>query len=205
MSGTPPKPKVGSLRDRIAAFEKPASTTPPGPPPTVRPKPAGFATWKPKVPSPPAAPSPEHGSPSRAGGMSASDAKESITKADSLEDRMAALQGKGGFGAPPSVAPKPTFEKPRWKLPPVVHAPVDDVDHPEGEGSTANIAAAVERTISPPKPQESIVRAEGVETASSPPAAVSGEGEGDISAEPGPADPEEERQRRAVSQLAWLV
>ena len=115
---------------------------------------------------------------------------------------MAALQGKGAFGAPPSVAPKPAFEKPRWKPPPVVHAPVDDGDHPAGETSTANIAAAVERTISPPvaaKPQENIVRAEGEETASSPPAAVSGEGEGDETAEAGPADPEEEeRQRRAA-------
>jgi hypothetical protein len=134
--------------------------------------------------------------------MSASDAKESITKAGSLKDRMAALQGKGAFGAPPSIAPKPVVEKPRWKPPPVVHAPVDVDDHPAGESSTANIAAVVERTISPPvavKPQESIVRAEGEEMASSPPAAVSGEGEGDDTAEAGPADPEEEeRQRRAA-------
>jgi len=114
---------------------------------------------------------------------------------------MAALQGKGAFGAPPSVAPKPAVDKPRWKPPPVVHAPVDDSDHPAGE-STANIAAAVERTISPPvavKPQENIVRAEGEGTPSSPPAAGSGEGEGDDTAESGPADPEEEeRQRRAA-------
>lgn len=132
--------------------------------------------------------------------MSASDAKESITKAGSLKDRMAALQGKGAFGAPPSVAPKPAVGKPRWKPPPVVRAPVDDDDHSAGESPAANIAAAVERTISPPvKPQESIVRAEGEETALSPPAAVSGEGEGDDSAEAGPADPEEEeRQRRAA-------
>jgi hypothetical protein len=136
--------------------------------------------------------------------MSASDAKESITKGGSLKDRMAALQGKGAFGAPPSVAPKPAAEKPRWKPPPVVHAPVDDGDQPAGESSTPNIAAAVERTISPPvavKPQENIVRAEGEETASSSPAAGSGEGEGegDDTAEAGPADPEEEeRQRRAA-------
>jgi len=115
---------------------------------------------------------------------------------------MAALQGRGAFGAPPTVAPKPAVDRPRWRPPPVVHAPVDDGDHPAGESSTASIAAVVGRTISPPasvKPQESIVRPEGEETASPPPAAVSGEGEGDNNAEAGPADPEEEeRQRRAA-------
>lgn len=66
--------------------------------------------------------------------MSASDAKESIGKGGSLKERMAALQGKGAFGAPPPVAPKPPVEKPKWKPPPVV-APVekDEDQHPTVE------------------------------------------------------------------------
>ncbi|KJA14491.1 hypothetical protein HYPSUDRAFT_208665 [Hypholoma sublateritium FD-334 SS-4] len=207
---TPPKPKVGSLRDRIAAFEKSASAAAPTPAPAPRPKPAGFATWKPKVPSPPSSPSaaattsPDHAAPSgptaRAGGMSATDAKESITKAGSLKDRMAALQGKGAFGAPPPTGPKPAAEKPKWKPPPVVHAPVDDDNHSAEE---TTIAAAVERTLSPPT---SIIsreiheptslnegEAEPVTSASPPTAAV------DDNADEAAADPEEEeRQRRAA-------
>jgi hypothetical protein len=143
MSDTPPsstKPKVGSLRDRIAAFEKPAAgNSQPGPAPVPRSKPGGVS-WKPKVPSPPSSPGgPEHVvSEKKAGGMSASDAKESIGKGGSLKDRMAALQGKGAFGAPPPVASKPAVEKPKWKPPPVV-APVDkDEDqHPPVESSTS--------------------------------------------------------------------
>src|ERR1700722_267490 len=128
----PPKPKPGSLRDRIAAFEnKSASSPTPGPPPIPRPKPGGL-TWKPKLPSPPTSPgSPgDHGpsSPERkhSGGMSASDAKESIGKGGSLKERMAALQGKGAFGAPPPLSPKPAIEKPQWKPPPVVSPPAED-------------------------------------------------------------------------------
>jgi len=117
------KPKVGSLRDRIAAFEKPTTGNSPSAAP--RPKPGGLS-WKPKVPSPPSSPGgSEHAvSERKVGGMSASDAKESIGKAGSLKERMAALQGKGAFGAPPPVAPKPAAEKPKWKPPPVV-APGD--------------------------------------------------------------------------------
>ncbi|KAF8963016.1 hypothetical protein BDZ97DRAFT_1065786 [Flammula alnicola] len=202
----PPKPKPGSLRDRIAAFEKSASAAaPPAPAPAVRPKPAGFSSWKPKVPSPPSSPpasTTEHAASTstRVGGMSASDAKESITKAGSLKERMAALQGKGAFGAPPTVAPKPALEKHKWKPPPVVHAPVDDDDH-AAEASTAGIAAAVERTISPPvsvQSQENVeplqVLAEGEESAAHA-AAAEGDNEGEAAA----VDPEEEeRQRRAA-------
>lgn len=133
--------------------------------------------------------------------MSASDAKESITKGGggSLKDRMAALQGKGAFGAPaPPLAPKPVIEKPRWKPPPAVAAPVDDDD--DGTGHTTGDeppAATVNRTKSPPvavkrgsldlpKPI-----AEGEES-SVPETTTSAEGEG-------PTDPEdEERQRRAA-------
>ncbi|KAF9240233.1 hypothetical protein BU15DRAFT_22982, partial [Melanogaster broomeanus] len=127
---SPPKPKPGSLRDRIAAFEnKGASSAAPGPaaPPVVRPKPGGLP-WKPKVPSPPS--SPDHAQTGErkiapAGGMSASDAMESIGRGGTLKERMAALQGRGAFGgAPPPMPPKPV-EKPKWKPPPVVSPPAD--------------------------------------------------------------------------------
>ncbi|PPQ70453.1 hypothetical protein CVT25_005349 [Psilocybe cyanescens] len=207
----PPKPKPGSLRDRIAAFEKTATAAPSAPAPAPRPKPAGFGSWKPKVPSPPSSPSTsasavastDHASSSasKVGGMSASDAKESITKAGSLKDRMAALQGKGAFGAPaPPTAPKPAVEKPKWKPPPVVHAPADDDDH-AGEHTTAAVAAAVERTLSPPV---SVKSHESVDNASTPdvrdesaaPAPVQ---ESEQESEPAAVDPQdEERQRRAA-------
>ena len=138
-SSPPPKPKPGSLRDRIAAFEKSATapTSAGQAPPPPRPKPSGFASWKPKVPSPPSSPSSktiDHAaSPSlkASGTMSAYDAKESIKGGGgSLKERMAALQGKGAFGAPsPPLAPKPAAEKPRWKPPPAVAAPIDYDNH----------------------------------------------------------------------------
>ncbi|PPR07757.1 hypothetical protein CVT24_003707 [Panaeolus cyanescens] len=209
----PPKPKVSSLRDRIAAFEKSASSASSAPaPPPPRPKPAGFASWKPKPPSPPGSPSANASTSSassaagasRPGGMSVTDAKESITKGGSLKERMAALQGKGAFGAPPPVAPKPPVEKPKWKPPPAVAPPIDDDDHAGvGSSATADIAAAVERTISPPsvtkspEPTEGAVTEGDAETAATkespiPQAADDGEQET-------PADPEEEeRQRRAA-------
>ncbi|KAK0504379.1 hypothetical protein EDD18DRAFT_499082 [Armillaria luteobubalina] len=64
--------------------------------------------------------------------MSASDAKESIGKGGSLKERMAALQGRGAFGAPPPppTAPKPVIERPKWKPPPPVASPPPD-DHLE--------------------------------------------------------------------------
>ncbi|KAF8575482.1 hypothetical protein K439DRAFT_1655459 [Ramaria rubella] len=120
----PPKPKPGSLRDRIAAFEKPVpSSTAPKPSPPVRPKP-GNVTWKPAPPSPPSnkteAPETDE---KKQGGMSASDAKESIGKGGSLKERMAALQGKGAFGAgspPPPPGPKPVKRPPLVVSPPAV-------------------------------------------------------------------------------------
>lgn len=109
----PPRPKPGSLRDRIAAFENkgPAQAAPA--PPAPRPKPR---EWKPKpvAASPPGSPSatpdaavtssatPDepHGA-RKVGGMSASDAKESIGMGGSLKERMAALKGMGAFGGAP--------------------------------------------------------------------------------------------------------
>ncbi len=132
--------------------------------------------------------------------MSATDAKESITKAGSLKDRMAALQGKGAFGAPPPTGPKPAAEKPKWKPPPIVHAPVDDDNH-SAEGTS--IAAAVERTLSPPtsigsreahESHSSNDTADPSTSVSPPIGATDGIEDGDAAADP----EEEERQRRAA-------
>ena len=208
------KPKPGSLRDRIAAFE--SSATPPTSagqrPPVPRPKPSGFASWKPNVPSPPSSPSSkttDHApSPSLkvTGTMSASDAKDSITKGGgSLKDRMAALQGKGAFGAPsPPLAPKPAFEKPKWNPPPAVAKPINNDNHDDtvDEPPANAIAATLDRTKSPPisvKSRESldlskpISEVEGTSTADPEPTTATG---GDVE---GTTDPEEEeRQRRAA-------
>lgn len=202
MSDPPPtKPKVGSLRDRIAAFEqKPASTPPDRPAPAPRPKPGGLA-WKPRAPSPtsesPAAgstsPGPQGTTPERkvGGGMSASDAKESIGQGGSLKDRMAALQGRGAFGSmggggggPPP--PKPATEKPKWKPPPVVSPTPAEGDD---EAPTDDTPGSIQ---SPPPP--SIKSSEG----ESP--EVQGTDEPTEGEEvPSEADPEEEeRQRRAA-------
>ncbi|KAJ3890660.1 hypothetical protein GG344DRAFT_35410, partial [Lentinula edodes] len=149
MSDQPPqpKPKPGSLRDRIAAFEK--STPSNAPPPVApRPKPGGHVSWKPKQPTPPdspAAPADESSvnRPQKpGGGMSASDAKESIGKGGSLKERMAALQGKGAFGAPsPPVAPKPAVEKPKWKPPPPVASPPEEEEEIETASDKAKDAS----------------------------------------------------------------
>lgn len=117
--------------------------------------------------------------------MSASDAKESIGKGGSLKERMAALQNRGGFGAPPPVAPKPALEKPKWKPPPVI-APVemdeDDVA-PRGESSK-----------SPPPVSVKSTEDETVEDGAQDEASPGVEGEGQAEEDP----EEEERQRRAA-------
>lgn len=219
-SSPTPKSKPGSLRDRIAAFEKSAGSTASGPaqqqhhPPPSRPKPAaGFATWKPKQQlSPPSSPSgsskePASGSTTTTttttSGLSASDARESITKAGSLKDRMAALQNKGAFGVPsasaaPPVAPKMAVDnRPKWKPPPVVRATADEDDvAASGGGGGGGIIAAIEKTISPPlsqeKKEEDVILDE-VEK----PSAVAGEGSNE--GEETVLDPEgAERQRRAA-------
>jgi hypothetical protein len=211
-SPPPQKPKPGSLRDRIAAFETSATAQASAGqrPPVPRPKPSAFASWKPNVPSPPSSPSSRNidhaASPSlkAAGAMSASDAKESITKGGgSLKDRMAALQGKGAFGAPsPPLAPKPAFEKPRWNPPPAVATPIDNDDH-DATGDEPPAAATLDRTKSPPisvkslesldlsKPIAEVL--EGTSTADSEPTTSTG---GDVERTTDPE--EEERQRRAT-------
>lgn len=185
-----PQKKPGSLRDRIAAFEKSsASPSAAQPPPPPRPKPAGFANWKPKQPSPPSSPQVNVGSADHAtvssSGMSASDARDSITKGASLRERMAALQNKGAFGAPPPVAPKPAAERPKWKPPPVVQAPDPENASSEGPGG---ITTAIERTTSPTpiKSQANIVEGE------------DGTQPTDIPTGASDTNVEEERQRRAA-------
>lgn len=193
-----PKPKPGSLRDRIAAFEKSAGTSAPAPaqPPPLRPKPAGFATWKPKQISPPSSPaaSSKELASGPTSGLSASDARESITKAGSLKDRMAALQNKGAFGASPPVAPKPAVDKPKWKPPPVVRATVDEDDTTSNEVSGGGIISAIEKAISPPLSDTYEEKKEGevnLDEAEKSSTAVGGVDNGE--------DPEEaERQRRSA-------
>ena len=131
--------------------------------------------------------------------MSASDAKESITKGGgSLKDRMAALQGKGAFGAPsPPLAPKPAIEKPRWNPPPAVAKPIDK----DATGDEPPTSPALDRTPSisvqsretPDISKSIIADGEGTSKADSEPTPSTG---GDVE---GTTDPEEEeRQRRAA-------
>lgn len=185
-SPPPAKPKPGSLRDRIAAFEKPSAGSAQGPVPAPRPKPGGLS-WKPRSPSPPSVQHAADGAHTekKSGGMSATDAKESIGKAGSLKERMAALQGRGGFGAPsPPVAPKPATERPKWKPPPAVSPPVDDEDKKSADTDETPtlppipvVSPDVASVQSPDKDQEARV------TESEEPVEVDAE--------------EEERQRRA--------
>jgi myosin tail region-interacting protein MTI1 len=168
----PPRPKPGSLRDRIAAFENKPAPTPP--PPAPRSKPGGL-TWKPKPQSPPASPGQQAASPApplSAGtddrspvsperrlhsGMSASDARDSIGKAGGLRERMAALQGKGAFGAPPPIAPKPAIERPKWKPPPQVTVPQadDKQDSPTRDPHPADAPAGIQSSVQPSVTEDS--------------------------------------------------
>ena len=179
MSDPPPK-KVGSLRDRIAAFENKGGAAAPAPP-APRPKPAGGVSWKPRPRSPPPVSNEETPAATKPGGMSAADAKASIGQGGSLKERMAALQGLHAFGgssAPPP--PKPATEKPKWKPPPVVSPPpADDDETDEPHQSTA--APETEPDAHEHKQTEEGEQAEKQD-----------EGE----AEPDPE--EEERQRRAA-------
>lgn len=195
-SSPPAKPKPGSLRDRIAAFEKPTNVSTPGLGPVPRPKP-GAVSWKPRAPSPSSV---HPGGDSstverRTGGMSASDAKESIGKGGSLKERMAALQGRGAFGAPPPppTAPKPVIERPKWKPPPPVASPPPD-DHLEKDD------------VSPKSPEIPSQSSDSLPAQPSTPTGGEHDAPAVAVAAPEPeervgdeADPEdEERQRRAT-------
>jgi len=134
--------------------------------------------------------------------MSASDAKVSITKAGSLKERMAALQGLGAFGGGPTAAPPPKpAEKPKWKPPPqVAVAPPVTGDDDEGDSSAADDKPATSPLKAPSddmlaalsKAQPPPAQAPGQEDASEIAAGASVEGEG------GPDPEEEARQRRAA-------
>lgn len=188
---TPPKPKPGSLRDRIAAFEhKPAANSEPssGLP---RPKPAGVTReWKPKPLSPPASPgnAASAGIEERrtTGTMSASDAKESIGKGVTLKERMAALQGKGAFGAGPSAPPPvpSSGAKPTWKKPTPTHPP---------EATTEALTKPSDQHPEEDKEVPSMPATTDEEPHDVPPPASTEEGE-----EQEKSPEEEERERRAA-------
>ncbi|KAI0337467.1 hypothetical protein BDW22DRAFT_951465 [Trametopsis cervina] len=177
MTDPPPK-KIGSLRDRIAAFENKGPAPVPSPP-QPRPKPAGGVSWKPRAASPP--PPAEENVEKKTGGMSAADAKQSISKGGSLKDRMAALQGLNTFGgaAPVTPPPRPSSEKPKWKPPPVVSPPVEEDELAESKLNET-----------PTSPTEDVNESVGERDASQTEPAV--EEPVETSAE------EEERQRRAA-------
>ncbi|KAF7332553.1 Sh3 domain-containing protein [Mycena kentingensis (nom. inval.)] len=204
MADAPPPPKKpGSLRDRIAAFEKPNESSGKPAPPPLRPKPTGTISWKPKPPSPPAESSTtsfdagaSSGDVARsgAGGMSASDAKEAIGRAGgSLKDRMAALQGRGGFGAP-SPPPKPIVGTgKKWVPPPkpaVEEEVVIPVIAPPKTPSVDDTEVETEKVVSPPAHAAPSEEEEGEEKV---------EPVGDEVEKEKEVDPEEEeRQRRAA-------
>ncbi|THU90982.1 hypothetical protein K435DRAFT_759714 [Dendrothele bispora CBS 962.96] len=212
----PPKPKPGSLRDRIAAFEKPAAASSGNAPPPPRPKP-GNISWKPKQLSPPSSPpaagagAGDGGSTTTTserfkptGGMSASDAKESIRSGGSLKERMAALQGKGGFGGPPPpVSPKPAVEKPKWKPPPqVARASADDDDdndEHDGEVSKKEEGGVRGRTSTEEDVKSPAGSARSLGEELAPETQTQSHAEGGEEQPSEEVDPEEEeRQRRAA-------
>ncbi|GJJ12400.1 hypothetical protein Clacol_006642 [Clathrus columnatus] len=146
-NNTPPKPKVGSLKDRIAAFEKSAQSDniPTQKPLPSRTKP-GNVSWKPTPPSPKDDGDDEKTGEKKHSGMSADDAKESIAAGGSLKARMAAWQGNiqpsGGSltGAPPP-APKPL------RKPFVPRPPTPDEDEKEGASKQKEPVAVPHRRL----------------------------------------------------------
>ncbi|KIJ45679.1 hypothetical protein M422DRAFT_46717 [Sphaerobolus stellatus SS14] len=88
--------------------------------------------WKPAPPSPKesvVASGDEEKKSVSGGGMSATDAKESIkTGGGSLRERMAALQGRGAFGAPSPSPPPVPGPKPIKRAPLVVSPPAEEPD-----------------------------------------------------------------------------
>ncbi|CAK5282558.1 unnamed protein product [Mycena citricolor] len=212
----PPKPM--SLRERIAAFEKQSqaqsqsSAAPPLPAPSSR----GKVSWKPRqrTPSPPrnepessidaAAPS----APTEVGGvvkssassgMSASDAREAVRAAGgSLKERMAALQGRGGFGGGGGDAGGTTPTAPvvgtgrRW-VPPPKPAP-----EPEAEGDVDGAKTEQEGERGDAAAADIRVTPEGGDTEK---AGLKSDdlGAGDTDVDESERDPEElERERRAA-------
>ena len=172
------KPKLGSLKDRIAAFNQQAAAqgSPPSRPPP-NPKPVQWA-WKQKqvevAGSPPPAPapssrstdttSPEVDEPAnKKPGMSASDAKESIK--GTLKERMAALQNQGGFGAGSPRPPIPEKPKPIKKpivSPPIISSQPASSIPTEEQAATAAVLPAEDgsATVTSIEPAEGEAKAE---------------------------------------------
>jgi len=154
-SSPPPPPKPGSLRDRIAAFEKPGASAPSisaSKPPPIRPKP-GHVQWKPAPPSPKETVEDTDKKP-LGGGMSPSDAKESIKSGlGSLKERMAALQGKGAFGNASPSPPPPPGPKPARRTPLVVSPPPEDredTDAPQANTQEQSQSETVDKESAQP-------------------------------------------------------
>lgn len=175
-SNTPSKPKVGSLRDRIAAFEKSAQSdnTPAQKPPAPRAKP-GPISWK-STSSSPKDETDDPSSDKKHSGMSAEDAKESIAAGGGLKARMAALQGNmNNVGGSPATSPPPAPKPMRKQF--IPRPPTPDEESEEGSENkekskeplvparrrldnwdplAATVAAvgARQRSASPPGPSE---------------------------------------------------
>ncbi|CAK5272351.1 unnamed protein product [Mycena citricolor] len=213
----PPKPM--SLRERIAAFEKQSqaqsqSSAAPPPPPASSSR--GKVSWKPRqrTPSPPrnepdnsidttaSTASADVGGvvkSSASSGMSASDAREAVRAAGgSLKERMAALQGRGGFGggggdAGGTTPPAPVVGTGRRWVPPPKPAP-----EPEAEGDVDGAKAEQEGERGDTVAAEIRVTPEGGDTEK---AGLKSDdlGAGDADVDESERDPEElERERRAA-------
>jgi hypothetical protein len=153
-------------------------------------------SWKPKPPSPESpsfsgaaaagasAETGEGGGAVKAGGsgMSASDAKESIGRGGSLKDRMAALQGRGAFGAPAAPAAPVVGTGKKW-VPPPKPPPVEEEEAVSPPATTAERGSGDEPT--PEEPDKP-------------------EGEPAPEAE-GEADPEEEERKRRAGIAARMA
>lgn len=204
MADDKPRPKPGSLRDRIAAFEQKPAEQAPAPTPRLKP---GHVQWKPRTSSPPAspppggsadAPSPERKYGGARGGMTAADAKESIGMGGSLKDRMAALQGRGAFAAPAPAPPppKPAADRPKWKPPVQAQSPEHEHEHEvqDQEHAKAEVLEAEERAsaLSVTSPTAELAEGEAYH-----------DDEG--GEEPADADAEEEERKRRAAIAARMA
>jgi len=146
--------------------------------------------------------------------MNAADAKESIARAGgSLKERMAALQGRGGFGAPvaPSIsAPRQTKWTPSLQQP--AFGEDDEGQNQLQEGTGEEVQGSPVRPNPPSIKSPQVVPTSPPPIVRSPPSAVENDAlpvseevkeprENDEGARDGfalPDEGEEERQRRAV-------
>ena len=167
---SPPR-KIGSLRDRIAAFEKQSSTsnTLSNPPP-IRPKP-GSISWKPKQPSPPPSPRDEDkgcATPAKSPTSGADAIEGGDERRASLKERIAALQGNGPFSLanPP---PRPTTEKPKFE-PPRKPPPRPTSKKPKWDPPPKPVTSPSPTTEEPPANFEAVIRSPplGTEPAETP-------------------------------------